>query len=70
MHYIMVMRDRTFWLVGPFETQDKAGDWGRANNPEDDPRWQTMELHPFAPGDTVEVMVVSPDDGPMVGGKA
>jgi hypothetical protein len=46
MHYIMVMRDTKFWLVGPFDTQDSAGDWGSdpANNPTDDPRWQTIEL--------------------------
>ena len=46
MHYIMVMRDDRFWLVGPFDSQANAGAWGSnpANNPSDDPRWQTIEL--------------------------
>lgn len=46
MHYIMVMRDTKFWLVGPFDTNSAAGNWGRdaVNNPSDDPRWQTIEL--------------------------
>lgn len=47
-HYIVVMRDDRLWLVGPFGTQQAAADWGadRANNPADDPRWQTIELNP------------------------
>lgn len=46
MHYIMAMRDTKFWLVGPFDTQANAAAWGYnpANNPTDDPRWQTIEL--------------------------
>ncbi len=44
--YIMVMRDSSFWLVGPFPDQKTAAEWGydRKNNPEDDPRWQTIKL--------------------------
>ena len=46
MHYIMVMRDDRFWLIGPFDTLEHAGTWGSdpINNPSDDPRWQTIEL--------------------------
>lgn len=56
MHYIMVMRDTRFWLVGPFDSQKSAGDWGSdlKNNPADDPRWQTIEL--IEPVGRVEVI--------------
>jgi len=62
--YIMVMRDDRFWLVGPFPTQSAAADWGddAANNPDDDPRWQTVLLvDPTRP-----VLIRDPGDGPMV----
>lgn len=58
-HYIIVMRDTDFWLVGPFDTLDVAGEWGDdpANNPTDDPRWQTIKLaDPSKP-----VRVLSPE---------
>lgn len=57
-HYILVMRHTKFWLVGPFDSHEAAGDWGMdpANNPDDDPRWQTIELaDPSLP-----VLVLSP----------
>ena len=46
MHYLLVARDDRFWLVGPFDSYDNAGKWGSdpANNPSDDPRWQTIFL--------------------------
>ena len=62
MHYILVARDDRFWLVGPFDTAQAAGDWGAnpANNPADDPRWQVLQLaHPEA---AVEII---PPDRPM-----
>lgn len=44
--YIMTQRDNRYWLVGPFDSNEVAGDWNRleANNPSDDPRWQTITL--------------------------
>lgn len=42
--YILYMRDDRAWLVGPFPDHTAAGAWGHANNPEDDPRWQTIQL--------------------------
>lgn len=43
-HYILIMRDEHYFLVGPFCSNDDAGNWGRDNNPSDDPRWQTIRL--------------------------
>lgn len=44
--YIMVMRNDRYWLVGPFASRTAAAEWGRdpVNNPQDDPRWQTIDL--------------------------
>ena len=44
--YVMKMEDRRFYLVGPFACAAGAGAWGSdpKNNPEDDPRWQVIEL--------------------------
>ena len=59
--YIIVMRYTHFYLVGPFATDEEAEQWGLANNPADDPRWQTIELtNPALP-----IAIRSPDDGPM-----
>jgi hypothetical protein len=46
MHYLLVARDDRFWLVGPFDSEGNAAAWGSdpANNPSDDPRWQTIFL--------------------------
>lgn len=46
MHYLLVARHTRFWLVGPFDTYENSSAWGvdPANNPGDDPRWQTIEL--------------------------
>lgn len=46
MHYVMVMRDDAYRLVGPFHSEAAAGAWGDdpANNPGDDPRWQVLRL--------------------------
>jgi hypothetical protein len=62
MHYILVARHDRFWLVGPFDSNESAGNWGRdpVNNPSDDPRWQTIELADA--GAPVEVI---PPDRPM-----
>lgn len=61
--YIIVMRLTRYWLVGPFSSHEAAGEWARANNPADDPRWQTIDLvNPDAAPD-----VRSPDAGPMEG---
>jgi hypothetical protein len=62
MHYLLVARDTSFYLVGPFDSNDSAAVWGRdpANNPSDDPRWQTIELADA--GVPVEVI---PPDRPM-----
>ena len=45
--YILVVRDTTFWLVGPFKDDAAASTWGHdpENNPEQDPRWHTVELN-------------------------
>lgn len=45
-HFVVVMRNEDMWLVGPFDSDKDAAAWGRDpdNNPEDDPRWQTIEL--------------------------
>jgi hypothetical protein len=52
--YIMVMRDDRFWLVGPFNSGEGAVDWIDNNNPEDDPRWQVLELaDPHAPVEVI-----------------
>lgn len=56
MHYILVMRNTRFWLVGPFDSEDNAAAWGRdpVNNPADDPRWQVIELaNPQAPVEVI-----------------
>jgi len=49
-----------FWLVGPFETEDALGAWGRnpANNPNDNPCWQSIDLDPCDL--TMPVRVVAP----------
>jgi len=62
-HFIMVMRNDRYWLVGPFDTHDAAADWGcdPVNNPGDDPRWQTIQL--AGPGAPPEIR--SPSAGPM-----
>lgn len=44
-HYVMVMRDTRYWLVGPFTTHADAGRWGGETYDLDaDPHWQTIEL--------------------------
>ena len=57
-HYIIRMRDTSYTVVGPFETQDDAAKWGRRDQAEngDDPRWQTIEL-----ADPHHVEVVAPE---------
>jgi len=70
-HYLIVVRSNRFWLVGPFDSQKAAADWGAGgdydgprnttNNPSDDPRWQTIELAEVPAG----VRVAAPADGPM-----
>ena len=49
-HYVLIMRDRGYKLVGPFPTNNAAGEWGHSHWPENgDPRWQTIALdHPGA----------------------
>lgn len=51
-HYIIEMRDKAIRAIGPFDDQQAAAAWGRdpKNNPEDDPRWQTIELDECANG--------------------
>jgi hypothetical protein len=44
MHYIIEMRDTSMRAIGPFASQDAAAEWGANHNPDDDPRWQTIEL--------------------------
>jgi len=59
MHYfLMVMRDTSAWLVGPFVSQAVAARWGySAYSPDDDPRWQTIWLaNPAEP-----LPLISPD---------
>jgi len=49
--YILVSRDDHYKLIGPFDSQAEAAEWGKdpKNNPRDDPRWQTIELSsPYA----------------------
>lgn len=45
--YSVVMRDYEIKLVGPFSSIDEMEEWNRGfgpNNPNDDPRWQSIEL--------------------------
>lgn len=66
-NYIIVMRDDQFWLVGPFETQRAAGEWGSKDehNPADDPRWQTIRLaDPFLPVRIVPPHLTAMSDPP------
>jgi hypothetical protein len=42
--YILAMRNHHYFLIGPFVSHASASDWGRKNNPLDDPRWQTVTL--------------------------
>lgn len=45
MHYILVMRDDRFWLIGPFETKEALCKYADKNwSLEQDPRWQSIEL--------------------------
>lgn len=66
---IMVQRDDRYWIVGPFPDMDAACAWGRdeANNPGDDPRWQTLYL--AHPGKAPEVFSAA-DPGAVDGGEA
>ena len=45
-HYIMVQRDTSFWLIGPFNTYQESVDWAKYSWDSDngDPRWQTIAL--------------------------
>lgn len=65
MHYLIVIRDDRFWLVGPFHTAATAIAWGDdpANNPADDQRWQPVRLTAVPAG----VEVRDPSAGPMEG---
>jgi hypothetical protein len=60
-HYIVVTRDNYLYLVGPFISQNDAGDWASndVNNPSDDPRWQTIQLKPD-PARSLSIGVRSP----------
>ena len=47
MIHILVVRDTKFWVVGPFDNEDDASNYGHAHyapGGPDDPRWQTIEL--------------------------
>jgi hypothetical protein len=46
MHYVIEMRDTSMRAVGPFASNKAAANWGANHNPDDDPRWQTIELDP------------------------
>lgn len=90
--YICVMRDTSIRLVGPVDTQDDATEWAvkpgkygvfgdtpATNNPDDDPRWQCLELETSNHDDSDGFMrddigaapnhymvpVFAPGDGPM-----
>lgn len=81
-HYIVCVRDDNLRLIGPFESIDRLSDWATkptdnplgslvaANNPEDDPRWQSIELDdddagwPMGPSEFL-VRVFAPNGGPM-----
>lgn len=55
-HYAVVMRDSRFCLHGPFPSEDAMSHWANdgsdpasldlssPNNPDGDPRWQSIEL--------------------------
>lgn len=63
--YLMVMRDDRFFLIGPFDTGENAGNWGcdPANNPHDDPRWQVITLtNPQAPVEVIPPLQPMPGD--------
>lgn len=75
--YILVARDTYCYLVGPFDSQKEAADWGAGgdyddymnghttvNNPDDDPRWQTIRLA-CVKGTVAVIGVRKPSDGPM-----
>lgn len=47
MIHILVIRDTKFWLVGPFNDEDDASNFGQAHyapGGPDDPRWQTIDI--------------------------
>lgn len=62
-HYVIRMRDTSYAVVGPFETQAAAAEWGRRDQDlgGDDPRWQVLQL-----ADPHAVRVVRPDWTPAV----
>lgn len=45
-HYIVLMRHRRLWIVGPFATMEALSEWGDRTQRQghDDPRWQSIEL--------------------------
>lgn len=50
MVYLLVMRQRRYFLVGPFDTTITAGVWATRNNVDRGTRWQVIELaDPMAP---------------------
>lgn len=51
-HFVMIVRDTRFWLVGPFNEEAVASEWGHANaaGAAGDDRWHVIELaEPHAP---------------------
>ena len=61
--YILAVRDTTFWLVGPFKDDAAASTWGHdpENNPEQDPRWHTLELNAANHKTRYQTCVYSPE---------
>jgi hypothetical protein len=55
--YLLVWRDTSIRLVGPFGKQSEAAAFGRKVycEGEDDPRWHCIEL-----GDTMGIPVIAP----------
>lgn len=63
LHYILVARDTSYCLIGPFRRAYDAARWGRSpkNNLTDDPRWQTIQL--ASPRGAP--VIINPASGPM-----
>lgn len=58
-HFVLVVRDDNAWAIGPFDTQDTARAWAKANWDEGagDPRWQVLAL----PNSMIATIIPSPN---------
>jgi hypothetical protein len=60
-HYILYYRKQALWLTGPFNSQEEAAEFGRENNPKDNPCWNTIQLPIGVEQRTYQTPVLNPD---------